>query len=165
MRNAHSQMVCLKQWADRGLYDVVAQNIDKLDAGDAAIMLRILDHMHVVDQIFQHHLQRLKHGFTAPRSEEIPELRTLMSSMRKVDAWYASYVGNLSEKDLEEPIDFVFTSGRAARMTRSEIVLHVCLHGTYHRGNAGLILLKNGIQPSADSVTDFLETGAREATE
>ena len=45
-------------------------------------------------------------------------------------------------------------------MTRGEILLHVCLHGTYHRGNAGLILLKNGIQPNPDAVTDFLEAGA-----
>jgi uncharacterized damage-inducible protein DinB len=45
-------------------------------------------------------------------------------------------------------------------MTRGEILLHVCLHGTYHRGNAGLILLKNGIQPNLDAVTDFLEAAA-----
>jgi uncharacterized damage-inducible protein DinB len=32
----------------------------------------------------------------------------------------------------------------------------VCLHGTYHRGNAGALLQLRGIRPSRDSVTDFL---------
>jgi hypothetical protein len=51
-----SQLVRYKQWADRGLYDVVAENLDQLDAQDVAILLRILDHIHVVDKVFQHHL-------------------------------------------------------------------------------------------------------------
>ena len=80
--------------------------------------------------------------------------------MREVDDWYVSYVDSMSDEDFEQPVDFVFTSGKSARMTRGEILLHVCLHGTYHRGNAGLILLKNGVQPNPDAVTDFLEAAA-----
>jgi hypothetical protein len=52
----YSQLVRYKRWADRGLYDVVAQNLEQLDAQDAAILFRILDRIHVVDKIFQHHL-------------------------------------------------------------------------------------------------------------
>ncbi len=155
--HSYSQLVCCKQWADRGLYEVISQSLDKLEAGDAAIVLRILDHMHVVDQIFQHHLEGTPHPFKAPRSEVIPDFRAMMCGMRKVDAWYASYVGGLSLAEFDTPIDFVFTSGKSVRMTRGEIVLHVCMHGTYHRGNAGLVLLKNGINPGKDSITDFLE--------
>jgi uncharacterized damage-inducible protein DinB len=158
--NPYSPLVCYKQWADRGLCDVVVQTIARLDAQDTAIVLRILDHIHVVDQIFQHHLQGRRHGFHAPRSVEVPDLSTLTSGMHRVDAWYASYVGGLSAGDFEEPIDFVFTSGKSARMRRSEMLLHVCLHGTYHRGNAGLILLKNGIAPNNDAMTEFLESAA-----
>ncbi|MHB8814672.1 MAG: DinB family protein [Steroidobacteraceae bacterium] len=55
------------------------------------------------------------------------------------------------------PLDFVFTSGKPARMRRSDIILHVCLHGTYHRGSAGAVLQLKGIKPSRDSITDFLE--------
>lgn len=153
----YSQLVGYKQWADRGLYDVVAQNRDRLDAQDAAILLRILDHIHVVDKIFQHHLQGVSHAFQAPRSDETPDFRRLMESTRKVDDWYASYVASLREQDFQQPLDLVFTSGRAARMRRGEIILHVCLHGTYHRGNAGIILQKNGIAPNDDRMTDFLE--------
>jgi uncharacterized damage-inducible protein DinB len=109
---------------------------------------------------FQHHLQGLPHTFQAPRSEKMPELQALASSVAEVDDWYASYVGNLAESDFEEPVDFVFTSGKPARLRRGEIISHVCLHGTYHRGNAGAVLQLKGITPSRDSITDFLETAA-----
>ena len=47
-----------------------------------------------------------------------------------------------------------------ARMTRGEIILHVCLHGTYHRGNAGILLQKSGSSLYKDAVTDFLDAAA-----
>ena len=45
-------------------------------------------------------------------------------------------------------------------MRRGEIILHVCLHGTYHRGNAGAVLQLKGLTPSRDAITDFLEEAA-----
>ncbi len=153
----YSQLVRYKQWADRGLYQAVRQNRDRLEAQDMALMLRVLDHIHVVDRIFQHHLRGIPHGFHAPRSDELPEFGALEKSVTEVDDWYASYVGKLAEQDFEQPIDFVFTSGKPARMRRSDIIQHVCFHGTYHRGNAGALLQLRGLVPSRDSITDFLE--------
>ena len=153
----YSQLIAIKRWADRGLYDVVSRNFDRLTNEDASIMLRILDHIHVVDRIFQHHLQGLPHTFQVPRSAKMPELQVLADSVREVDDWYASYVGSLAESDFEQSVDFVFTSGKPARMRRGEIILHVCLHGTYHRGNAGAVLQLKGITPSRDAITDYLE--------
>lgn len=160
MARSYSQLVGYKQWADRGLYEVVGQDLDRLGTQDATILLRLLDHMHVVDTVFQHHLQGVPHGFKAPQSVDLPDFQSLSNTMRTVDEWYVSYVGNLPDGDFDEPLDFVFTNGCAARMTRGEIVLHVCLHGTYHRGNAGLVLYKNGIAPKNDRMTDFLEMAA-----
>jgi uncharacterized damage-inducible protein DinB len=155
-----SQLIAIKRWADRGLYDVVSQNFDRLTREEASIMLRIFDHIHTVDRIFQSHLQGLPHKFQAPRSAQVPELRALADSAREVDDWYASYVNGLSSEDFEQPIDFVFTSGKPARMQRGEIILHVCLHGTYHRGNAGAVLQLKGLTPSRDAITDYLEDAA-----
>jgi uncharacterized damage-inducible protein DinB len=156
----HAQLIEIKRWADRGLYEAVRQNFDRLTSDDAFLMLSVLDHVHTVDLIFQHHLRGLPHGFAAPRSEIMPELQALANNAREVDDWYAAYVCGLSENDFEENVDFVFTSGKPARMTRGEIVLHVCLHGTYHRGNAGALLQLRGLTPSRDSITDFLESAA-----
>lgn len=153
----YCQLINIKRWADRGLYTVLSENFDRLSKEDAFIMMRILDHIHTVDKIFKHHLCGVPHTFTGPRSEVMPELQTLAGDAKDVDDWYASYVASLTERDFQQSLDFVFTSGKPARMTRGEIILHVCLHGTYHRGNAGALLQLRGLTPSRDAITDFLE--------
>lgn len=159
-RQPYAQLIDIKRWADHGLLDVVAENMDRLSSDDASIMLLILDHIHSVDRIFQHHLRGVPHTFRAARSEVLPDLAALASGMRETDDWYAAYVRGLSADDVEQPVDFVFTSGKPARMRRGEILLHVCLHGTYHRGNAGAVLQLKGLTPSRDSITDYLEEAA-----
>ena len=156
----HAQLIDMKRWADRGLYDVLGGHLEQLPAEDASIMLRILDHMHAVDKIFQHHLQGLPHAFKSARSEKMPELQALANSVQETDDWYASHVSGLTDEELDQPIDFVFTSGKRARMRRGEIILHVCLHGSYHRGNAGAVLQLKGMTPGRDGLTDFLEGAA-----
>ena len=157
---SYVSMVGYKKWADRGLYDVVSDTLGQLGGDDSANILRVLDHILTVDRIFRHHLQGTAHPFGAPRSDERPDLQTLRETSREVDDWYSDYVAGLSAEDFDEPIEFTFTSGKPARMTRGEIIMHVCLHGAYHRGQAGVVLLKNGIQPNEDRMTDFLELAA-----
>ena len=153
----YSQLIEMKRWADRGLYAAVTRSFDRLGPEEGSILLRILDHIHTVDRIFQHHLRGVPHTFRAPRSENLPRLDALEQSAKEVDEWYVSYVDSLADSDFEQPVDFVFTSGKPARMRRSEIILHVCMHGTYHRGNAGAVLQLKGLTPSRDSITDYLE--------
>ena len=71
----YTQLIDVKRWADRGLYDAVRQNFEQLTSEDAWIMLRVLDHIHAVDRIFQHHLLGMPHTFRAPRSETMPSCR------------------------------------------------------------------------------------------
>lgn len=156
----YSPLIGYKQWADDGLLAVINGTLARLDADDTTILRRILDHIHAVDMIFQHHLRGLPHSFQAPRSAELPDFHTLATGMREVDQWYSSYVANMPEQDLEQSVDFAFSNGSPARMSRAEIILHVCLHGAYHRGNAGLVLQKKGIAPNNDRLTDFLELAA-----
>ena len=153
----YAQLVDVKRWADHGLYNTVEKSFDRLSDEDGFLLLRVLDHIHTVDKIFQHHLQGLPYSFAAPRSETMPDLNTLAKSAKAVDDWYANHVRSMAESDFDQPVDFAFTSGKPARMTRGEMILHVCLHGTYHRGNAGALLQLRGLTPSRDAITDFLE--------
>jgi uncharacterized damage-inducible protein DinB len=114
----YTQLVAIKQWADRGLYDAVCRQFDQLSNEDATLMLRILDHVHTVDRIFQHHLQGLPHPFAAPRSEKLPELSTLAQQAQQVDDWYVSYAQTVTQAELDEPLEFTFTSGKPARASR-----------------------------------------------
>ena len=153
----YAQLVDVKRWADRGLCDAYSSNLDRLDEQAVSLMLRIFDHIHAVDRIFQAHLQGRPHAYRAARSETPPPFEALADGMREVDDWYASYVAEMAPDAFEEPVGFTFTSGKPARMRRGEILLHVCMHGTYHRGNAGAVLQLKGLAPSPDSVTDYLE--------
>jgi len=156
----YSQLIEVKRWADRGLCDAVRDNRDKLNEQEAHIMLRILDHIHAVDRIFQHHLAGKPHDYRAPRSEMLPAFESLADGMKDVGDWYAAYVDRLPPEAFEEPVDFIFTSGKPARMTRAQIILHVCLHGSYHRGNAGAVLQLKELAPGPDAITDYLEQAA-----
>jgi uncharacterized damage-inducible protein DinB len=159
-QSPYAQLIDIKRWADQGLYEAARQNFDRLSDEEAFLMLRVLDHIHTVDRIFQHHLQGLPHGFTAARSETMPGLQALADGAREIDDWYATYVRALAPADFDQVVEFTFTSGKPARMTRGEILLHICLHGTYHRGNAGALLQLKGLAPSRDAITDYLEDAA-----
>jgi uncharacterized damage-inducible protein DinB len=159
--NPHSLLVRYKRWADQGLYDVITSNIGQLGDEDISNLIRVLDHIHVVDQIFRRHLEGRPNSYGAPRSKRLPELPTLKLNAAALDEWYVDYAANLHSSNVDTPLDITFTSGRAARMTRADIILHVCLHGTYHRGNAGIILQKAGIAPNDDRMIDFLEQTIR----
>jgi len=155
-----SRLVHYKRWADGGLYRVVADNLDRLESPDQFVVLALLDHMYAVDRIFQHHLLGKRHGYDGPRSAEPMQLAVLADQVRAVDDWYVDYIDALAESEIDESIDFDFTNGASARMRRSDIVLHVTLHGTYHRGNVGLLLQKSGVTPNSDRLTDFLDAGS-----
>lgn len=159
-RQPHATLLAFKRWADLDLYATVDRNFQRLSPEDATLMLRVLDHMHVVDRIFQHHLQGVPHAFWAPRSETLPDLHSLAQGAKEVADWYVSYTDGVSQAELDQPLEFAFTSGKPARMTRGEILLHVCLHGTYHRGNAGALLQLRGMTPGRDGITNFLEETA-----
>lgn len=159
-RPPYAQLVDAKRWADRELCSAVSNNMDKLREQERGLMLRIFDHIHAVDRIFQAHLLGRAHAYQAARSETPPPFEALAQDMREIDDWYVAYVGGLAPADLDRPVDFVFTSGKPARMRCSEILLHVCLHGTYHRGNAGAVLQLNGLTPGRDGFTNYLEDAA-----
>jgi uncharacterized damage-inducible protein DinB len=160
MTSPYVNLMRFKQWADEGLYEVIGRTFDQLGDEDSILVRRVLDHILTVDRIFQGHLGGNAASFAAPRSDELPDLQSLTETARKVDDWYVSYVESLSAGDFDKVLDFTFTSGKPARMTRGEILQHVSEHGSYHRGQAGVILQKNGIAPNDDRVTDFLELAA-----
>jgi uncharacterized damage-inducible protein DinB len=149
-----------KRWAINGLHAVIAENFDRVPADDQVLIRRLLDHVQVVDDIFRHNLEARPHGHVAPRSPELPSLEALAESARVTADWYVDYADALKPEEVDEPIAFCFASGKPARMTRGEILLHVAMHAAGHRGQAALLLQKNAIVPWPDRLTDFLGSGA-----
>lgn len=74
---------------------------------------------------------------------------------REIEIVGPDLVAALFEPGLKESVSV------GARMRRSEILLHVALHWTYHRGNAGAVLQLKGLSPGPDAITDYLEDATR----
>jgi uncharacterized damage-inducible protein DinB len=146
-----------KRWATNGLNAVVAENFGRVPADEQILILRVLDHIQTVDEIFSHTLKARLHGHQAPRSVELPSLDELARKARPTADWYADYADALEPEQVDEVVDFSFSNGEPARMTRGEMLLHVATHAAGHRGQVALLLQKNGIQPFPDRITDFLK--------
>jgi nicotinamidase-related amidase/uncharacterized damage-inducible protein DinB len=151
-----STLFAQKEAANQELFALLAA----LDAEQHADMLhaatRTLNHIHVVDTIFQAHLSGEAHSHSATNTPEAPALDELAFAVAQGDAWFRRYVASVSERVLGESIDFRFTDGDAGRMSRQEMLLHVITHGSYHRGQVGQLLKGAGLSPPRDLLTRFL---------
>jgi uncharacterized damage-inducible protein DinB len=145
-----------KAWANDEALKAMARLDDPVLAADRDIALRILNHTYIVDRIFAANLRRMEHGYQAPNAALLPALEELAQAMRNSDQWYIAYVAGLGAAELAERIDFTFTDGAPGRMSRAEMLMHVALHGSYHRGQLGLLMLKNGLAPPNDGFTTYL---------
>lgn len=117
---------------------------------------RTLNHIYVVDRIFQAHLQGVPHPYETTHTDVTPTLGELQFNVAETDAWYVRYVSDLTNEQLDESIAFRFTDGDAGKMTRGEMLVHIITHGAYHRGNVGQLLKSIEITPPRDLYTKFL---------
>lgn len=145
-----------KSWANNELYNQLATVSPEENADAIHTATRTLNHIYVVDRIFQAHLLGESHGYAATNTVDTPELNALQFAVAETDAWFLGYVATLTANQLGERIAFRFTDGDAGTMTREEMLLHVVTHGAYHRGNVGQVLKSIGVAPPRDLLTKFL---------
>ena len=154
----HATLISLfghKAWADAELFDVLA-TLPDAQAGALHTALRTLNHIHVVDRLFRARLSGEPAPFDATNTEATPTLAQLRADVATTDAWYQGHVASLGAAALAEVLDFRFTDGDRGRMSREEILLHVAMHGGYHRGNVGQVLKSIGVAPPRDLYTHHL---------
>ncbi len=120
------------------------------------IAIRVLNHTYAVDRIFAANLRRAEHGYTSPNPGQAPSLEELSAAITASDQWYLDYVSALDGTQLAERIDFTFADGLPGRMSREEMLMHVTVHGEYHRGQICLLMMQNSIAPPADGFTSYL---------
>ncbi|WP_313117269.1 DinB family protein [Ectopseudomonas guguanensis] len=127
-----------KGWADQLFFDSLrelpAQELSRERAGPIKTMIGVLNHIYVIDRIWQAHLQHRDHGFTSRQALPYPDLAELCQAQREVDDWYVAWSSQQSESSLKEVLDFVFVSGNPGSMPAGSMLLHVVNHATYHRG-------------------------------
>jgi uncharacterized damage-inducible protein DinB len=149
-----------KRWADAELMNAVLALPILATAPEGRHVTAIIRHFHTVDCIFKAHLLGLPHEYTSANPAEPATLAELQPRVSAVDQWFLEYTRNLDERVSREALHVKFTDGQQQVLTRSDILLHVSQHGTYHRGNVGVLLRQLGATPPPDAITSYLSRTA-----
>ena len=149
-----------KAWADKVMFDGVAA----LPPGEAEkerktlfkTMIGTLNHIYVVDLIWQAHLEGREHGFKARNIAVHAQLPALWAAQQKVNDWIIDWAEAQSETSLAEPMPFTFVNGTRSAMARGAMFLHLVTHGSYHRGWVAEMFFAAGARPPQPDLSVFL---------
>ena len=61
---------------------------------------------------------------------------------------YERYLAELTDMMLDEPVHYSNSAGVAFSTPVGDILLHVALHGQYHRGKVNVLLRQSGAEPA-----------------
>lgn len=133
-----AKLLAYKAWANELTFGAVAA----LPPGEAErvrttrweSIAYTLAHVLVVDDIFKHHLEGGRHSYSYRNMDERLSVPELWERQKVMDRWYIDFLAGLGADELDQTIRFEFVGGGFGEMTRSEILLHIVNHGTYHRG-------------------------------
>jgi uncharacterized damage-inducible protein DinB len=126
-------------------------------------MVYNLNHSYAVDLIWRAHMEGTRHGFTSRNTETMPALAELTVAQARLDAWFIGYADNLSEAAADEMIHFNFVDGGPGSMTRSDMLLHVVNHKTYHRGFVAEMIYQVPAKSPSIDLPVYLRDGAAAA--
>lgn len=153
-------LIRYKAWADHLTFTSVLGlpegEVSKRRKTNFGSMIKTLNHVLVVDDMFRHHLEGRRHGYTARNTIDIPQLQDLYELQCSMNNWYLDLVENLTLSELSETIRFEFVGGGDGAMTREEILLHLVNHATYHRGFVNDMMYQVPAKPPANDFTVFL---------
>ncbi len=134
--------------------------LDTVDAQSHAAerhaLIRLMNHIQVVDRIFAAHLRGEPHAYDATNTPETPTLDSLRDAVFASDRAYLELVDAMTLPQLAQRVDFTFTDGQRGRMSREEMLGHVITHGSYHRGEVGQMLKRISTPPPRDLFTAYL---------
>ncbi|WP_085579938.1 MULTISPECIES: DinB family protein [unclassified Pseudomonas] len=127
-----------KRWANRRLFDSLqalpAEEITRERKTIFKNMIGTLNHIYVVDRIWQAHLEGRSHGFETSHDLVYADLAELRRAQEEADDWYCAWSAGQTDASLNHPVDFTFVSGDGGTMSAGAIFLHVVNHNSYHRG-------------------------------
>ena len=69
---------------------------------------------------------------------------------------YTRFLDSLSADSIDTEIAYVNTAGRAFTTKLVDILVHVALHGQYHRGKINLLLRQQGMEPVPADYISFV---------
>ena len=152
-------------WADRKIYDAVAAlpqgEAEKVRVSLDKSMIHTLHHIYIIDAIWQGHLEGRDHGFTSRRAADNLQLSELWPKQKQIDDWFVDWSDKVTDKEMNEEVQFTLIGGNKGVMKRGEILLHLVVHKGYHRGFAcDMFYQVPSLTPQTDLPVYLREAGA-----
>lgn len=131
-----------------------ARALDSLRAAQGSKALAPLAHLLVAEKIW---LMRLR-GEDTSAIDKSPELShaECESLALELRASYASYLDSLGEGDLGSPLTYKNFKGTEFRTPVADVLTHVAMHGTYHRGQVAKAMRAEGAAPADTDYITFV---------
>ncbi|ERK05835.1 hypothetical protein L579_3138 [Pantoea sp. AS-PWVM4] len=155
-RNTVVTLLKYKKWADAATLKSIIALDASADSQKRHLMLRLMNHIYVVDMIFRANITGQSHGYTALNTPETPSCDELAANMNACTDWYIEHISAMNDADFAETINFRFVDGGDGEMKAIDMINHVLFHGTYHRGAVGWLISECGGVPPKDVMTVFL---------
>lgn len=133
-------MGALRDWPEHGGDDEARQGV-----------LRLVSHLLAAERVWLLRL-RGEDSSVQPIWPEfaLHQVEELSAANR---AGYDRLLSELTEADLEREVEYRTSTGAPFRTSVVDILTHVALHGSYHRGQVALAMRQAGWQPVA---TDYV---------
>jgi len=146
-----------KEWADKRTMQAIRQVDVNRHAKALGFLTQQVNHMTIVEELFRARLLQVEEPHAATNTLEVPDLGELEIRIRASNSWYLQYVTDLPAPGFEELVAFSFTAGNSGIMTRSDVLLHVLNHGTYHRGAMSHALDLADVAHPVDGYAKYLQ--------
>ncbi len=133
-------------WADRLLLGALAKAVEPPEQ-----VLRLLGHLLGAERIW---LKRVR-SEDSTQDTVWPALSLAQCGPVAVatSTGFQDFLRTATASQLAAPITYRTTKGQPMESILSDILLHVALHGAYHRGQIAALLRREGLEPIS---TDFI---------
>lgn len=145
-----------KKAANKALLDIEGPQLDLLNEKDKTFFLRILNHTSVVDSLFISRLSDTPELYQADNTLNTPTIDELRAFMLECDDWLIEFAKHLTPEIQHQRVSFQFVDGDNGSMSVPEVLLHLLMHGSNHRGMASRVLASNDLERPKDTFTRYL---------
>jgi uncharacterized damage-inducible protein DinB len=116
----------------------------------AADVVELFAHVLGAEEVWLSRLEGRQPSLAVWPSLSVPQLAA--AAARNAERLRA-YADRLTPDDVTREVSYVNSAGQAFRSTIGDILTHVALHGSYHRGQVALRIRRDGGTPAP---TDFI---------
>jgi uncharacterized damage-inducible protein DinB len=135
-------------WADARLWEALSAQTD-----GASDPYQELAHIVGAEEVWLARLQGRPARIAVWPEADPAALKQMMDATHR---GFEEYLSSLDEAALEAPTAYVNSAGQGFTNTVRDILLHVFLHGQYHRGKVNLLLRTAGQAPAPADFIAYL---------